>query len=333
MLRPGHKKTPPRRAGAGHTGDAALCAPRQRRHAGGAGGASRARGAGGAGGAGGANADAGRAGRKAPPRRAARHNAKWESLRGAGRPRQKRSGCPARDGVGLGCPARGGAGQTGMPPCVRRASGDTRGTRGRGRRESGAGRGRRGVRAARAGRAGRKAPPRWAARHNAKRESESLRGAGRPRQKRSGCPARDGVGLGRLGGRRGGTDGNAALCAPRQRRHAGHAGTRAARGHKSGAGRVRRGGAGSARGTRGTQSAAPAGGASQCKTGKPPRGGAPQAKAERLPGAGRGRGRWGCAAPAATRGRRVTMQSGKASAGRGAPGKSGAVARRGTGSG
>lgn len=41
----------------------------------------------------------------------------------------------------------------------------------------------------------------------------------------------------------------------------------------------------------GAQSAATTGGASQCKAGKPPRGGAPQAKAERLPGAGRGRPR------------------------------------------
>ena len=170
------QKTPPCGAGAGHTGDAALCAPRQRRHAG---------------------------------TRAAR--------------------------VGRGARAARG--------CARLA-----------------------------GRMGRKAPPRRAARHNAKRES--LRGAGRPRQKRSGCPARDGVGV----------DGGA----PRQRRHAGHAGTRAARVGR-GARAARR--AGSARGTRGTQSAASVGGASQCKTGKPPRGGAPQAKAERLPGAGRGRPR------------------------------------------
>ena len=171
------RKAPPRLAAERDGRNAALCAPRRRRHAGGAG--MRAGRSVQAARRGVQAARAGRAGRKAPPRRAA------------------------------------GRGRWGMLPCVRRASGDTRAARGhesgagrgrRGRRESGAGRG---VRAARAGRAGRKAPPRRAgAGHTgdaalcAPRQRRHAGGAG-ARVGRGARAARDGVGLGRLGARRG----------------------------------------------------------------------------------------------------------------------------------
>ena len=220
---------------------------------------------------------------------------------------------------------QGGADGGCCPVCA--APTATRGRRGR--RESGAGRG---VRAARAGRAGRKAPPRRAARHNAKRES--LRGAGR------------GAGRGRSrlpGARRGQSRLRGAGQSPRREPNRPRAGVRG-RGGATTAGGSWRGGpffvafrgfgaiccaeppgrprAGSCRAPHKAQSAAKTGGgagqmgdAALC---------APRQR-RHAGGAGARVGRGGAQGLRDARdakhrpgGRRVTMQSGKASAGRGA---------------
>ena len=225
---------------------------------------------------------------------------------------------------------QGGADGGCCPVCA--APTATRGRRGR--RESGAGRG---VRAARAGRAGRKAPPRRAARHNAKRES--LRGAGR------------GAGRGRSrlpGARRGQSRLRGAGQSPRREPNRPRAGVRG-RGGATTAGGSWRGGpffvafrgfgaiccaeppgrprAGSCRAPHKAQSAAKTGGGAgqtECR----PVCAAPAATRGRRGGTSRARGAGGAACGQRARdardakrrpgGRRVTMQSGKASAGRGA---------------